>query len=118
MRLAVAVVVAIAIAAAVYSGRKARQDGPAIAELAKRPTVTDATARSSKIISREDLPPEGTRALFDHLVAQADGVPWPFEKLVEMVAKQDPSGAQPLVLLVPDGRSLLKGQADYAHPAC
>jgi len=89
---------------------------PAIADLAKRPAVTDASARSSKIISREDLPPEGTRALFDHLVAQADGVPWPFEKLVEMVAKQDPSGAQPLVLLVPDGRSLLKGQADYAHP--
>ncbi len=89
---------------------------PAIADLAKRPAVTDATARSSKVISREDLPPEGTRALFDHLVAQADGVPWPFEKLVEMVAKQDPSGMQPLVLLVPDGRSLLKGQADYAHP--
>lgn len=89
---------------------------PAIADLAKRPAVTDASARSSKVISREDLPPEGTRALFDHLVAQADGVPWPFEKLVEMVAKQDPSGAQPLVLLVPDGRSLLKGQADYKHP--
>ncbi|MES2885415.1 MAG: hypothetical protein V4709_11450 [Pseudomonadota bacterium] len=89
---------------------------PAIAELAKRTAVTDSTARSSKVISREDLPPEGTRALFDHLVAQADGVPWPFEKLVEMVAKQDPSGAAPLVLLIPDGRSLLKGQADYAHP--
>lgn len=116
MRLAVTVVLAVAIAAAVYSCRQAQQSGPAIAELAKRPSVTDATARSSKVISREDLPPEGTRALFDHLVAQADGVPWPFEKLVEMVAKQDPSGAQPLVLLVPDGRSLLKGQADYAHP--
>ncbi|MDO9452214.1 MAG: hypothetical protein Q7J29_05080 [Stagnimonas sp.] len=116
MRLALSVVVAIAIAAAVYSGRKSHQEGPAIAELAKRPPVTDATARSSKIISREDLPPDGTRALFDHLVAQADGVPWPFEKLVALVAKQDSSGAQPLVLLVPDGRSLLKGQADYAHP--
>lgn len=89
---------------------------PAIADLAKRSAVTDTTARSSKIISHEDLPPAGTRALFDHLVAQADGVPWPFEKLVQMVAKQDPSGAQPLVLLVPDGRSLLKGQADYKHP--
>ncbi len=90
--------------------------GPAIADLAKRPAVTDTSARSSKVISREDLPPEGTRALFDHLVAQADGVPWPFEKLVEMVARQDPSGAAPLVLLIPDGRSLLKGQSDYAHP--
>lgn len=116
MRLALAAVLAVAIAVAVYSSRKSQQSGPAIAELAKRPSVTDSTARSSKVISREDLPPEGTRALFDHLVAQADGVPWPFEKLVEMVAKQDPSGAAPLVLLVPDGRSLLKGQADYAHP--
>ncbi len=116
MRLALAAVVAVAIAAVFYGGRKAQHAGPAIAELAKRPAVTDASARSSKVISREDLPPEGTRALFDHLVAQADGVPWPFEKLVEMVAKQDPTGAAPLLLLVPDGRSLLKGQADCAHP--
>ena len=116
MRLAAAVVVAIAIAAAVYLGRKAPQAGPAIAELAKQPAVAGSSARSSRVISREDLPPAGTRALFDHLVAQADGVPWPFEKLVEMVARQDPAGAQPLVLLVPDGRSLLKGQSDYAHP--
>lgn len=117
MRRALAVIVVVAIAAAVYGGRQAQQhQGPAIAELAKRPAVTDADARSSKLISREDLPPEGTRALFDHLVAQADGVPWPFEKLVALVAKQDPSGGQPLVLLIPDGRSLLKGQADYAHP--
>ena len=107
---------ALGLLAIVLAGCGESGKAPAIADLAKRPAVTDATARSSKIISREDLPPEGTRALFDHLVAQADGVPWPFEKLVEVVAKQDPSGAQPLVLLVPDGRSLLKGQADYAHP--
>lgn len=111
-RLAVLLLVSLTLLASCGERSKA----PAIADLAKRPAVTDAAARSSKVISREDLPPEGTRALFDHLVAQADGVPWPFEKLVEMVAKQDPSGAQPLVLLVPDGRSLLKGQADYAHP--
>ena len=117
MRLVVSLVLLLAVAAAVQLGRKALQtEAPAIAELAKRPSVTDAAARSSKLISHEDLPPEGTRALFDHLVTQADGVPWPFEKLVAMVAKQDPSGAQPLVLLIPDGRSLLKGQADYQHP--
>ena len=89
---------------------------PSVAEMARRPPVTDASARSSKVISREDLPPEGTRSLFDHLVAQADGVPWPFEKLVKMVGQQDPSGTAPLVLLIPDGRSLLKGQSDFAHP--
>lgn len=97
-------------------GACSRSDAPAISELAKRPAVTDAAARSSTVISREDLPPEGTRSLFDHLVAQADGVPWPFEKLAALVAKQDPSGAAPLTLLIPDGRSLLKGQSDDAHP--
>jgi hypothetical protein len=99
--------------------------GPAIAELAKRPPVTDTTARSSKVIATSDLPPvvvgddgvaRDTRSLFDHLVLEADGVPWPFEKLVALVGAQDPAGAKPLTLLIPDGRSLLKGQADFAHP--
>lgn len=109
-------VMATALAAGVYAWSQAHRDGPAIAELAKHVPVTDPTATSSRVLSRADLPPEGTRSLFDHLVAQADGVPWPFEKLVALLAQQDPSGAAPLSLLIPDGRSLLKGQADYAHP--
>lgn len=115
-RIALVVGVLAALAAGVLGWRTTHRSGPAIADLAKRPAVTDLSARSSKVISREDLPPAGTRSLFDHLVAQADGVPWPFEKLVAMVGKQDPVGARPLTLLIPDGRSLLKGQADYAHP--
>lgn len=115
-RIALAVVVLAALAAGAYGWSQAHRDGPAIAELAKRPAVTDPAATSSKVLSRDDLPPEGTRSLFDHLVAQADGVPWPFEKLAALVAKQDPSGVAPLTLLIPDGRSLLKGQADDAHP--
>lgn len=100
-------------------------DAPSVAEIAKRAPVTDASARSSTVIAQSDLPPvvvgddgvaRGTRSLFDHLVAQADGVPWPFEKLVALVGQQDPSGAKPLTLLIPDGRSLLKGQSDDAHP--
>jgi hypothetical protein len=35
-----------------------RGEAPAIAELAKRTPVTDSTARSSRVISREDLPPD------------------------------------------------------------
>lgn len=115
-RIALAIVVLAALAAGAYGWSQAHRSGPAIAELAKRPAVTDPTATSSSVLSREDLPPEGTRSLFDHLVAQADGVPWPFEKLAALVAQQDPSGAAPLTLLIPDGRSLLKGQADAAHP--
>lgn len=114
-----------ALTLGIYAWSQAHRDGPAIAELAKHAPVTDPTATSSRVLSRADLPPvvvggdgvaRETRSLFDHLVAQADGVPWPFEKLVALLAQQDPSAAAPLRLLIPDGRSLLKGQADYAHP--
>ncbi len=124
-RIALAVVGLAAVIAAVFAWRQSHHSGPAIVDLAKRPAVTDAAARSSQVISRQDLPPvvvgddgvaRSTRSLFDHLVAQADGVPWPFEKLVALVARQDPAGSRPLSLLIPNGRSLLKGQADYAHP--
>lgn len=118
-------VLATALAAGVYGWSQARSSGPAIAELAKHVPVTDPAATSSRVLSRADLPPvvvgddgvaRDTRSLFDHLAVQADGVPWPFEKLVALLGQQDPSGAAPLSLLIPDGRSLLKGQADYAHP--
>ncbi len=90
--------------------------GVSVAAAAKQPPVTDAQALSTKAIANTDLPPEGTRSLFDHLVAQADGVPYPFEKLVGLIQKLDPAAAKPLVLMIPDGRSLLKAQADYLHP--
>ena len=75
-----------------------------------------AAALTAQSISREDLPPPGTRSLFDHLIAQNDVLPYPFEKLVALIAKQSPEGQAPLTLLIPKGRSLLKAQADFAHP--
>jgi len=89
--------------------------GPAISERAKTAAVP-AGALSAKVISNEDLPPEGTRSLFDHLVAQNEQLPYPFEKLVELVQSQDPQGRQPVALLIPRGRSLLKAQADFHRP--
>ncbi len=71
---------------------------------------------SARTLSREDLPPEGTRSLFDHLVAQNDGLPYPFEELVAMIQRQAPEGAAPVMLSIPQGRSLLKAQADFQHP--
>lgn len=68
------------------------------------------------LIPESDLPPEGTRSLFDHLIFQNDVLPYPFEKLIALLQKQNPEGQPPLALLIPKGRSLLKGQADYAHP--
>ncbi len=89
--------------------------GPSIKDRAHE-AGTRAAALTAKSISTEDLPPEGTRSLFDHLIAQNDVLPYPFEKLVALIAKQNPDGQAPLVLLIPKGRSLLKAQADFAHP--
>lgn len=91
------------------------QEGPAISSLAQ----TSASALgpvSAKLIPQEDLPPDGTRSLFDHLLAQNDGLAYPFEKLVAIVQRQAPEGAKPLAVMIPLGRSLLKGSADFEHP--
>jgi hypothetical protein len=89
--------------------------GPSIKDVAPAAGAR-AAALTAKSIATEDLPPAGTRSLFDHLIAQNDVLPYPFEKLLALVAKQSPDHPQPLTLLIPKGRSLLKAQADYAHP--
>ena len=87
-----------------------------ITQLAKQPGAVAADAPSARLIPSDDLPPDGTRSLFDHLVAANGQIPYPFPKLVELIRKNDPEAAAPLTLLVPHGRSLLKGLADDAHP--
>ncbi len=91
-------------------------EGSGISQLAKQPGTVTADALSAKLIPSDDLPPDGTRSLFDHLIAANGQIPYPFPKLVELIRKNDPDAAAPLTLLVPHGRSLLKGLADDAHP--
>ncbi|MDH4396342.1 MAG: hypothetical protein QE278_11720 [Limnobacter sp.] len=69
-----------------------------------------------RVIPQTDLPPEGTRSLFDHFAAQNHGVPYPFSKLVETLGKLNPEGKAPVVVMLPHGRSLLKGQANDEKP--
>jgi len=71
---------------------------------------------SAKAIPQDDLPPAGTRSLFDHILAQNDGLPFPFEKLVAAIQRQAPEGTQPLAVMIPLGRSLLKASADFHRP--
>ena len=71
---------------------------------------------SAKVIPQDDLPPANTRSLFDHVLAQNDGLPFPFEKLVGVVQRQAPEGAKPLAVMIPLGRSLLKASADFHKP--
>lgn len=91
------------------------QSPPPITALAKQ-SSNARNLLSDKIIPNTDLPPDGTRSLFDHLVAQNDGLPYPFAKLIALLREQNPAGLDPVTLLIPNGRSLLKGQADNAHP--
>lgn len=86
---------------------------PPIRELAKN-TVT-VKSFSTTIIPETDLPPEGTRSLFDHIIAQNGVLPYPYEKLVNLIQALGPE-TEPIGLLIPHGRSLLKGQADNSHP--
>jgi hypothetical protein len=90
--------------AGVSVAERARQGAPAAGGLAGR------------VIGADDLPPEGTRSLFDHLIAQNEQLPYPFAKLVALVQAQDPDGRAPVALLIPLGRSLLKASAHFARP--
>lgn len=89
--------------------------GPSITERAQKHEAEPASL-SAKVIPGEDLPPAGTRSLFDHLIAQNEVLPQPFEKLVALIQSQDPEGKPPVALMIPRGRSLLKAQADFDQP--
>ncbi len=108
------VVVAMLAALVGYGLRPAADAGPSVADRAAQPGGAYALLQVG--IHTDDLPPPGTRSLFDHWVAQVDGLPYPFEDLMTMLAQPHPQGTPPLQLMIPFGRSLLKGQADFAAP--
>lgn len=105
----------VVIAAVVAVIMLNRSSTPPITELAKNTPVTSHYL-SQKIIPNTDLPPQGTRSLFDHIIAQNNGLPYPFSKLIDLLKAQNPSATAPITLLIPHGRSLLKGQADDKMP--
>ncbi len=99
-----------------FSGSE-RSDEPAgIVQLAEQLKTARKNSLSAKYISGEDLPPPGTRSLFDHLIKEHGSLPYPFEKLVELASEFDADGGEPSSVLIPDGRSLLKGQAFFEKP--
>jgi hypothetical protein len=71
---------------------------------------------SLRAIPRSDLPPQGTRSLFDHVLKENGGLPYPFDKLLDLIARYDVDGRRPAAVLIPDGRSLLKAQASFEKP--
>lgn len=113
-RLTWLVVAALALAG-MYVWQKPAVSTVNITELA-RPGQADSQSLSTRVIAQTDLPAEGTRSLFDHLITQNDVLPYPFEKLVKLLQDRNPDGSLPVAVLIPHGRSLLKAQADDAHP--
>lgn len=98
-------------------GLQEESAGDGIEALAARVAAqTGAELLSRELIPESDLPPEGTRSLFDHLIKEHGSLPFPFERMVEMLAAYDADGRTPNQLLIPDGRSLLKGHASFARP--
>ena len=117
MKRVLVLVAAVALALAVWALRPWTAGGPAeVTARAKHEALVTPGAVSSAVISAEDLPPEGTRSLFDHLIAQNESLPFPFEKLVALMQAQHPEGRAPLALLIPKGRSLLKASAHHERP--
>ena len=76
------------VAAALAAGLLAAcggDEGNGITQLAKQPGAVAADALSAQLIPSDDLPPDGTRSLFDHLIAANGQIPYPFPKLIELI---------------------------------
>ena len=114
-RLAWLGILAVLVLAGLYVWERPDTSKASITELS-RPGQPDASSLSARVIAGTDLPAEGTRSVFDHLIAQNDVLPYPFEKLVKLIQDRNPEGAPPVSVLIPHGRSLLKAQADDSHP--
>ncbi|MES0875212.1 hypothetical protein [Sinimarinibacterium thermocellulolyticum] len=104
-------------AAAIWWGLGRESDGEQVSVVSRAAEVAaQGDSLSARAIPNDDLPPDGTRSLFDHLVAQNDALPYPFEDLVAMIQRQAGVESTPVMLAIPLGRSLLKAQADFHRP--
>lgn len=88
---------------------------PSISELTQEIKQKETTL-FNQLIPDTDLPPDGTRSLFDHLITQNEGIPFPFSQFATLLTNTSANNEVPLSLLIPNGRSLLKGQADNSLP--
>lgn len=108
--------VLVLVLAAWWWSRPAQHQSVGIQERAAEMAQQKSLRLSDELIPASDLPPAGTRSLFDHLLAENGGLPYPFESLVALIESYDPHAGEPRLIQIPDGRSLLKAQADFEHP--
>ena len=77
---------------------------------------SQASTLSQRLIAQDDLPPSGSRSLFDHHIEHLGELPYPFEKLLDSFTALDRWKQGSVRLLIPDGRSLAKGHTDFKQP--
>ncbi len=100
------------------------QRGPGTAEQSIHAAMTRTEGRpessqappSRQRNSDQDLPPAGTRSLFDHHIETLGSLPYPFAALLESFDPADRWNDGSVSLLIPHGRSLSKAHTDFAHP--
>lgn len=112
----VALLAGLIVLACTSCGGQAPPDNGVDALAERLPPLYDPDSLSARVIPDSDLPPPGTRSLFDQLVAQNGALPYPFESIVEWIAQMDASGRRPSTVLIPHGRSLQKGRSSFADP--
>lgn len=119
LAISVLVILGIVIAFQQWGGGDDEVSSLKVSELAQAQAdakEAEQTSLYDQFVSDEDLPPEGTRSLFDHLIKENGSLPYPFQSLLDLVASQDKDATQPVTVMIPNGRSLLKGQANFKHP--
>lgn len=114
--IALSIVVGVAIGGVALTGSD-DAGGSAVSDLAASlPPLDDPDSLSARVIGESDLPPDGTRSLFDHLVAANGALPYPFTDIIDWLATLDAQGDAPTTVLIPHGRSLQKGKSSFADP--
>lgn len=107
-----ALIVLVAVVMFFWQGNSSNH----IADVTQVQPLAASDAPSMQAIPQTDLPPEGTRSLFDFLVANNDGLSYPFTELLADINAQNPNASMLETVLIPDGRSLLKAHANFAQP--
>ena len=110
-----ALVISLTVMAVVYWSIN-YADTPSISAITETIAEKNAASLFNEVIPNSDLPPTGTRSLFDHLMTQNEGIPFPFSEFSKLLTDINPNNESPLSVLIPNGRSLLKGQADNTQP--
>lgn len=89
---------------------------PSVTELAsQRPDASFGPLYRSHI-GDADLPPGESRSLLDLWLAEQGAIPFPFDQFLQALAREDRESRLPRTVLIPDGRSLLKADADFERP--